>query len=159
MTAEESLQAAIAIAKGGLGLPGNQPDGDLKELSSMRALSIAATGMSAQETNVEVIANNIANINTTAFARPRRVRRPSLPGRTGRGRPTAAARTRCRKAPASASASARWRPQLHIQAVANTTNPLDLAISGRGWFQIVGPAAKRSIPVPARSTRARPASW
>ena len=37
----------------------------------MRALSIAATGMSAQETNVEVIANNIANINTTAFKRAR----------------------------------------------------------------------------------------
>ena len=35
----------------------------------MRALSIAATGMSAQQTNVEVIANNIANSNTTAFKR------------------------------------------------------------------------------------------
>ena len=31
----------------------------------MRALAIAATGMNAQQTNVEVIANNIANINTT----------------------------------------------------------------------------------------------
>ncbi len=37
----------------------------------MRALSIAATGMSAQQLNVEVIANNIANINTTAFKRAR----------------------------------------------------------------------------------------
>ena len=33
----------------------------------MRSLSIAATGMLAQETNVEVISNNIANMNTTAF--------------------------------------------------------------------------------------------
>ncbi len=33
----------------------------------MRALSIAATGMLAQQTNVEVIANNLANMNTTAF--------------------------------------------------------------------------------------------
>ncbi len=32
----------------------------------MRALAIAATGMDAQQTNLEVIANNIANINTTA---------------------------------------------------------------------------------------------
>lgn len=31
----------------------------------MRVLSIAATGMSAQQLNVEVIANNIANSNTT----------------------------------------------------------------------------------------------
>ena len=37
----------------------------------MRALSIAATGMSAQEQNIEVIANNIANINTTGFKRSR----------------------------------------------------------------------------------------
>ena len=37
----------------------------------MRALTIAATGMSAQQLNVEVIANNIANINTTGFKRAR----------------------------------------------------------------------------------------
>ena len=37
----------------------------------MRVLSIAATGMSAQQTNVEVIANNIANANTTGFKRSR----------------------------------------------------------------------------------------
>lgn len=33
----------------------------------MKALSIAATGMMAQQTNVDVISNNIANANTTAF--------------------------------------------------------------------------------------------
>ena len=33
----------------------------------MRALSIAATGMAAQQTNVEVIANNLANMNTTGY--------------------------------------------------------------------------------------------
>jgi flagellar basal-body rod protein FlgG len=37
----------------------------------MRALTIAATGMLAQQTNVEVISNNIANLNTTAFKRSR----------------------------------------------------------------------------------------
>ncbi|MDB5650205.1 MAG: flagellar basal-body rod protein FlgG, partial [Hyphomicrobiales bacterium] len=37
----------------------------------MRALAIAASGMSAQQLNVEVIANNIANINTTGFKRAR----------------------------------------------------------------------------------------
>ncbi len=33
----------------------------------MRALSIAATGMDAQQTRVEVISNNLANMNTTAY--------------------------------------------------------------------------------------------
>jgi flagellar basal-body rod protein FlgG len=33
----------------------------------MKALGIAATGMLAQQTNVDVIANNIANANTTGF--------------------------------------------------------------------------------------------
>ncbi|HEC01052.1 MAG: flagellar basal-body rod protein FlgG [Emcibacter sp.] len=37
----------------------------------MKALSIAATGMIAQQLNVEVIANNIANMNTTGFKRQR----------------------------------------------------------------------------------------
>ena len=37
----------------------------------MRSLSIAATGMLAQQLNVEVISNNIANLNTTAFKRQR----------------------------------------------------------------------------------------
>ena len=35
----------------------------------MKALTIAATGMNAQQLNLEVIANNIANINTTGFKR------------------------------------------------------------------------------------------
>lgn len=37
----------------------------------MRALSIAATGMLAQQTNVEVIANNLANMNTTGYKEQR----------------------------------------------------------------------------------------
>ena len=37
----------------------------------MRSLSIAATGMLAQQLNVEVISNNIANMNTSGFKRQR----------------------------------------------------------------------------------------
>jgi len=37
----------------------------------MRSLSIASTGMLAQQLNVEVISNNIANMNTTGFKRQR----------------------------------------------------------------------------------------
>jgi len=108
----------------------------------MRALAIAATGMSAQQTNVEVIANNIANINTTGFKRaraefsdllyqservqgvPNRVGELAIPegSRIGLGVRTVGIRN------------------LHIQGpLADTGNPLDLAINGRGWFQIVGP--------------------
>jgi flagellar basal body rod protein FlgG len=39
--------------------------------SPMRSLSIAASGMLAQQTNVDVISNNIANMNTTGFKRQR----------------------------------------------------------------------------------------
>ena len=37
----------------------------------MRALSTAATGMAAQQLNVEVISNNIANMNTVGFKKQR----------------------------------------------------------------------------------------
>ena len=37
----------------------------------MQSLNVAATGMLAQQTNVEVISNNIANMNTTGFKRHR----------------------------------------------------------------------------------------
>ena len=39
----------------------------------MKALGIAATGMAAQQTNVNVISNNIANANTPGYA-PQQVR-------------------------------------------------------------------------------------
>jgi flagellar basal-body rod protein FlgG len=108
----------------------------------MRALSIAATGMNAQQTNLEVIANNIANINTTGYKRaraeftdllyqaeralgaPARGGEANLPegAYVGLGVRTAAIR------------------HLHQQgSLTQTTNKLDLAINGRGWFQITGP--------------------
>ena len=109
----------------------------------MRALAIAATGMNAQEQNLEVIANNIANLNTTGFKRSRaeftdliyqteRVMGVSTRGRdatvpegaqVGLGVRTAAIRS------------------LQLQgALTNTGNSLDLAINGRGWFQVTTPA-------------------
>jgi flagellar basal-body rod protein FlgG len=39
----------------------------------LRALNAAATGMAAQQLNIDVVANNMANVNTTGCARsPRR---------------------------------------------------------------------------------------
>src|SRR5213595_3037554 len=37
----------------------------------LKALNTAATGMQAQQTNMDVIANNIANVSTTGFKKSR----------------------------------------------------------------------------------------
>ncbi len=108
----------------------------------MRALAIAATGMDAQQTNLEVIANNIANINTTAFKRGRaeftdllyqteraqgvmnRANQSVVPegANIGLGVQTSAVR------------------KLHIQGeISQTGNTLDVAIVGKGWLQVQGP--------------------
>ena len=105
----------------------------------MRALSIAATGMSAMQTNVEVIADNIANINTTGFKRSRAEftdllyqieRVHGAPDRTGQG-----------SIPEGAQLGLGVRlaaiRTLNIQGpLASTGNRLDLAINGPGWFQV-----------------------
>jgi flagellar basal-body rod protein FlgG len=105
----------------------------------MRALAIAATGMNAQQLNVEVIANNIANINTTAFKRSRAEftdllyqaeRVAGAPNRGGQNQVPEGAQIGL----GVRSAAVR---NLHIQgAMTNTTNKLDLALKGRGWFQV-----------------------
>lgn len=108
----------------------------------MRALSIAATGMSAQQLNVEVIANNIANINTTAFKRARAEftdllyqteRLPGVATRGSEGVIPEGAQIGLGVKPASVR-------NLHAQgSLTATGNKLDLALSGRGWFQIATP--------------------
>jgi flagellar basal-body rod protein FlgG len=108
----------------------------------MRALSIAATGMSAQQLNVEVIANNIANINTTGYKRTRAEftdllyqmeRVQGLPAQTGED-----------VVPEGAQLGLGTRLSairlLNIQGpLSNTGNKLDLAINGPGWFEVAGP--------------------
>lgn len=108
----------------------------------MRALAIAATGMSAQQLNVEVVANNIANINTTSYKRSRAEftdlfyqidRMQSVPNRVGEGAIPEGAKLGL----GVRSTAVR---KLHMQgALAQTGNPYDLAVNGRGWFQVVGP--------------------
>lgn len=107
----------------------------------MRALAIAATGMKVQQTNVEVIANNIANINTTGFKRSRAEftdllyqaeRSAGTPNRGGQEAIPEGAQIGL----GARTASIR---NLHLQgALANTGNKLDLALNGRGWFQVAG---------------------
>jgi flagellar basal-body rod protein FlgG len=107
----------------------------------MKALAIAATGMNAQQTNLEVIAHNIANINTTGFKRARAEfsdllyqveRAPGVPSRAaqsvvpegahiGLGVKTTAVRT------------------IHAQgSLIQTDNRYDVALAGNGWFRIQG---------------------
>ena len=107
----------------------------------MRALSIAATGMSAQQLNVEVIANNIANINTTAFKRARAEftdllyqteRIHGIPNRGGENAIPEGAQL-------GLGARLSAIRTLNIQGPLNNTgNKLDIAINGPGWLQVTG---------------------
>ena len=107
----------------------------------MKALSIAATGMNAQQTNLEVIANNIANINTTGFKRAR-AEFSDLLYQTERlqGVPN---RANQNIVPEGASIGLGVKTtairNLHIQgSLVSTGNKFDLALTGTGWFQIEG---------------------
>lgn len=111
----------------------------------MRALSIAAAGMAAQETNVEIIANNVANINTTGFKRARG-EFTDLMYETERGAGTPNTGTE-NGVPEGSSIGLGVRlaaiRNLHVQGtLARTGNKFDLALSGRGWFQVSGEGGK-----------------
>lgn len=107
----------------------------------MRALAIAATGMSAQQLHVEVVANNMANINTTGYKRSRAeftdllYQAERLQGVSSQGRDNTI--------PEGAQIglgvrTAAIRGQHEQGTLAATGNNLDLALIGRGWFQITG---------------------
>jgi flagellar basal-body rod protein FlgG len=107
----------------------------------MRALSIAATGMSAQQTNVEVIANNVANINTTGFKRAR-AEFTDLLYQTDRAAGTLA-RDDDTIVPEGNQLGLGVRTvairHLSLQgALSPTGNKYDLALDGNGWFQVQG---------------------
>lgn len=107
----------------------------------MRALAIAATGMNAQQTNLEVIANNIANINTTGFKRAR-AEFSDLLYQTERlqGVPS---RANDNIVPEGASIGLGVKTtairNLHIQgSLTSTGNKFDFALVGNGWFEVEG---------------------
>ena len=111
----------------------------------MRALRTAATGMSAQQLNVEVISNNIANMNTIAFKRQRaefqdlmyqNVERMGAQSSTaGTVVPTGI------QIGSGVKAGAVYRIG-EQGSLTNTENQLDVAISGRGFFQIQLPSGE-----------------
>ncbi len=107
----------------------------------MRALAIAATGMSAQQQNIEVIAHNIANINTTGFKRSRAeftdllYQTERLQGVSNRGRDA----TIPQGAQFGLGVRTAAVRSLQMQgAMTQTGNTYDLAMNGHGWFQILG---------------------
>lgn len=111
----------------------------------MRALSIAASGMQAQQTNVDVISHNIANMNTTGYKRQRAEFQDMLYQNMER--------------PGSTSAASGAILPLGIQigvgvqtdavgrlteqgGISSTGNGYDLAISGRGYLQVTLPSGQ-----------------
>lgn len=105
----------------------------------MRALSTAATGMEAQQLAVEVIAHNLANMNTTAFKRQRAEFQDLL--------------YQTLRQPGAASSDAGTIVPTGVQvglgvnagsvyriteqgSLSQTANPYDVAISGEGYFRI-----------------------
>ncbi len=107
----------------------------------MRALAIAATGMTAQQVNVEVTANNIANINTTGFKRGRAeftdllYQTERLAGAPERGGESVVPEG----AQLGLGARVTAIRNLHQQgSLSSTANKLDIAVNGHGWFQIAG---------------------
>jgi flagellar basal-body rod protein FlgG len=109
----------------------------------MRALSTAATGMAAQQLIVEVISNNIANMTTTGYKRRQAQFQDLIYQNLKRvGSNTSDTGT---VVPAGAqvglgvktSAIYRIAEQGNLQ---QTSNSLDLAIQGHGYFQVTLPS-------------------
>lgn len=108
----------------------------------MDALKIAATGMMAQEQNVNVISNNIANVNTTAYKRQRvsfqdlmyinKVNPGATTSNTGTVAPTGV------QSGLGVRVGSTYK--VFTQGTMNRTDaPLDMSIQGRGFFRITLP--------------------
>ena len=108
----------------------------------LRSLYTAATGMDAQQTKLDVIANNLANASTTGFKKSRAdfqdllsetIRAATSPNAQGGGQPTA---LQVGLGVRTASTSRAFAQGDMI----GTKNPLDLAIQGGGFFRIQRPS-------------------
>jgi flagellar basal-body rod protein FlgG len=111
----------------------------------MRALSIAASGMQAQQLNVDVISHNIANMNTTSYKRQRAEFQDMLYQNLERPGATSAASGAILPlgiqigVGVRADAVGRSTEQGGLSA---TGNPYDIAINGRGFFQVTLPSGQ-----------------
>ncbi len=106
-----------------------------------RSLRTAATGMAAQQINVDVIAHNLANVNTTGFKKSRaefqdlmyQTLKANGEGNHPNVRPSAEIEIGTGTLPV---ATLKSFDQGDIQP---TNNPLDVAIQGEGFFQVRRP--------------------
>jgi len=111
----------------------------------MQALRTAATGMAAQQLNVEVISNNIANMNTVGFKRQRAEFQDLLyqtlvtPGAQSSDQGTVVPTGVQIGAGVKAGSTYRITTQ---GSMTRTDNNLDLAIDGRGFFQVTMPSGE-----------------
>src|SRR5262249_46383423 len=106
----------------------------------IRALFTAGTGMQAQQLNLDVVANNLANVNTPGFKRSR-VDFQDLLYQTLR---PAGVRTGGGEVPTGVQVGHGTRPVATQKIFAQgnfqqTDNPLDLVIEGDGFFQVARP--------------------
>jgi flagellar basal-body rod protein FlgG len=102
---------------------------------------VAKTGLDAQQTRMTVIANNLANVNTTGFKRDRATFEDLLYQNVRQGGAQTSADT---AAPTGLLLGTGTRvvstEKLHAQGnLIQTQNAFDLAISGEGFFQILQP--------------------
>jgi flagellar basal-body rod protein FlgG len=111
-----------------------------------RALFTAATGMRAQQMNVDVISNNLANVNTTGFKRSR-VDFEDLLYQVLKAPGTEAAAGV--ETPSGIQIGLGVRPAAIQKNFSQgiftlTENPLDLVIEGKGFFQVSRPNGETS---------------
>ena len=104
------------------------------------AFYIGATGLEAQQTALDVVANNIANINTVGFKRST-VHFAELvsPPRDTQDLPSTGSSANASLLGSVVSAT----PHVWTEGVLNQTGqPLDLAINGNGFIELLGPAGR-----------------
>ncbi|MFN0114005.1 MAG: flagellar basal-body rod protein FlgG [Paracoccaceae bacterium] len=109
----------------------------------MRALQIAATGMSAQQMRVEVISNNLANMSTTGY-NARRAEFADLQYQQ-LSRPGAISASDGTMIPTGVQMGLGVRPAAVSVSIAqgslsNTGGDLDLAIEGAGYLEVTLPS-------------------
>jgi len=108
---------------------------------SSSAMHVAKTGLNAQQTKMQVIANNLANVNTTGFKRDR-ANFESLLYQTIRsgGAQTADGNMLTSSSTVGTGVNMVNTQKLYSQgSLISTDNSLDLAIDGSGFFQVLMP--------------------
>jgi flagellar basal-body rod protein FlgG len=113
----------------------------------MRSLSTGATGMMAQQLNVEVISNNIANMSTTGFKRQRAEFQDLLYQNMRRPGATSSDANTIVPSGIQIGVGVRAAGVYRINEQGNLTstgNTYDLAISGKGYFQVTLPSGETS---------------